>query len=57
MRGVETFLNGMPAASLEALRRGQASIGAKNSNQAIIFDKLMDGNSLFLTGNTDTVYF
>ena len=29
-RGVETFLNGMPAASLEAIRRGMASLGARN---------------------------
>ena len=56
IRGVEAFINGMPAASLEALRRGQASLGLKNSNQVLIFDELMDSNSLFLTGNTDTVY-
>ena len=55
-RGVETFLNGMPAASLEAIRRGMASIGARKSNQVLIFDKLMDSDPLFLTGNTDTVY-
>ena len=56
IRGVETFLNGMPAANLEAFRRGQASLGVKNYNQVVIFDQLMDSNSLFLTGNTDTVY-
>ncbi len=56
LRGVETFLNGLPATSLEALRRGQAALGAKHSNQAMIFDQLMDSTSLFLTGNTDTVY-
>ena len=56
IRGVETFLNGLPAASLEAFRRGQAGLGLKNSNQVLIFDELMDSNSLFLTGNTDTVY-
>lgn len=56
MRGVEAFLNGIPATSLEGLRRGQASIGAVSSNQAVLFDQLMDSNSLFLTGNTDTVY-
>jgi hypothetical protein len=56
IRGVETFLNGIPATSLEALRRGQAALGAKNSNQAMIMDQLMDSNPLFLTGNTDTVY-
>jgi hypothetical protein len=56
IRGVESFLNGMPAASLEAIRRGQASLGGKNYNQVLIFDQLMDSNPLFLTGNTDTVY-
>ncbi|MGF1760441.1 DUF1254 domain-containing protein [Photobacterium sagamiensis] len=56
LRGVETFLNAMPATSLEALRLGQAALGAKNSNQVVIFDQLMDSNPLFLTGNTDTVY-
>jgi len=56
IRGVETFLSGMPAANLEAFRLGQASLGVKNCNQVLIFDELMDSNSLFLTGNTDTVY-
>jgi hypothetical protein len=56
LRGVETFLNGMPATSLEAMRFGLAALGAKNSNQVVIFDQLMDSNPLFLTGNTSTVY-
>jgi len=56
LRGVETFLNGIPATSVEGLRRGQASLGVHNSNQVLIFDQLMDSNPLFLTGNTDTVY-
>ncbi|MHC4743211.1 MAG: DUF1254 domain-containing protein, partial [Planctomycetota bacterium] len=56
LRGVETFLNGIPATSMEGLRRGVASIGAKNSNQIPICDKLMDSKPLFLTGNTSTVY-
>ena len=30
LRGGETFLNGMPAALLEGLRRGQVSLGAEN---------------------------
>src|SRR5210317_461739 len=37
LRGVETFLNGIPAASVEALRRGQENLGAGLSNQALIF--------------------
>jgi hypothetical protein len=56
LRGVEVFLNFIPAASLESMRVGAASLGATQSNQAIIFDQLMDSNPLFLTGNTDTVY-
>jgi len=56
LRGVETFLNGIPIASIEALRRGSASLGAANSNQVVYFDKLLDSTSLFLTGNTSTVY-
>jgi hypothetical protein len=56
LRGVETFLNGLPATSLEALRLGLAALGARNSSQVVIFDQLMDSNPLFLTGNTSTVY-
>jgi len=56
IRGVEAFINGMPAASLEAIRRSQVAQGSINSNMVRIFDQLMDSNPLFLTGNTDTVY-
>lgn len=56
MRGVEVFLNFIPATSMEGLRLGSAEIGASRSNQAVIMDQLMDSNPLFLTGNTDTVY-
>lgn len=56
LRGVEVFLNFIPAASVEAIRLGSAEMGATRSNQAIIFDQLMDSNPVFLTGNTDTVY-
>jgi len=56
MRGVETFLNGMPATSIEGLRRGQAELGATDPNHVVIFDDLMDSDPIFLTGNTDTVY-
>ena len=56
MRGVEAFLNGVPAASLEAVRAGFVEFGADSSSKVVITDKLMDSNMLFLTGNTDTVY-
>ena len=56
LRGVETFLNGIPATSVEGIRLGMERLGLKTSNQALIFDQLMDSNPLFLTGNTSTVY-
>jgi hypothetical protein len=56
LRGVESFLNGIPAASIEGMRRGAVSLGATNSNQVVYFDKLLDSRPLFLTGNTSTVY-
>jgi hypothetical protein len=56
LRGIEVFLNFIPAASLESMRLGHVEMGAPRSNQAIIFDQLLDSNPLFLTGNTDTVY-
>jgi hypothetical protein len=56
LRGVEVFLNFIPAASMEGLRLGQIERGATTCNQFLLFDQLMDSNPLFLTGNTDTVY-
>lgn len=53
LRGIEIFLNGIPAASLEAFRLGQESIGSRKSNQVLIFDELMDSSPLFLTGYRD----
>jgi hypothetical protein len=56
VRGMEVFLNFIPAASIEAMRLGMADVGATKSNQVAIFDTLMESNTLFLTPNTDTVY-
>lgn len=56
LRGVETFLSGIPATSMEALRVGIIGLGADASNKALIFDELLNSDPLFLTGNTDTVY-
>ncbi len=56
MRGVETFLNGVPATSIEGLRLGHLELGADTSSKAILLDQLLDSAPLFLTGNTDTVY-
>lgn len=56
MRGVEVFLNFIPATSVEGIRRGLMGIGLDAPNKFAYFDDLMDSNPLFLTGNTDTVY-
>ncbi len=56
LRGVQVFLNTVQVASLEAARIGLEEVGVVAENQVLIYDDLMDSNSLFLTGNTDTVY-
>jgi hypothetical protein len=55
-RGVEAFLGAIPLASLGALRRGFLSVGIQD-NEFSLFPELMDSQSLFLTANSDTVYF
>jgi hypothetical protein len=56
LRGVETFLNYIPMASLHSLYRGHVEQGLDASNKFGIAEDLLDSNPLFLTGNTDTVY-
>lgn len=56
LRAVEAFLVGVPAASIEAMRRGMIDLGLDSPNKCALFDELLDSNPLFLTGNTDTVY-
>ena len=56
IRGIDVFLNFIPATSIEGIRLGMKSLGVKNSNEVLVFDNLMDSSPLFLTGNTDTVY-
>jgi hypothetical protein len=55
-RAADAFLKGMPAASVSALIEGAHSLGAVEVNQVMIFDGLMNAKSLFLTGNSATVY-
>jgi len=56
MRGVDVFLNFIPATSIEGLRLGMKDLGADNSNKIVVMENLMDAKSLFLTGNASTVY-
>ena len=57
-RATSLFTSMVPVASLEAIRKGLVDFVGDGpiENQWVIFDDLMDSNSLFLTGNTDTVY-
>jgi hypothetical protein len=55
-RAADAFMKGMPGASLKALIDGAHVIGAVAVNEVMIFDNLMDAKSLFLTGNSSTVY-
>ncbi len=56
LRGVEVFLNCIPAASLEAMNVGMLSLGLDACHKVALADELLDSDPLFLTGNTDTVY-
>jgi hypothetical protein len=55
-RGVESFLNGLSGVSVAAIHNGLKQAGV-NDNDVLLFSKLMDAKSLFLTANCDTVYF
>ena len=56
MRGVDVFLNFIPATSIEGLRLGMVELDVDDYNKVMVMDKLMDATSLFLTGNASTVY-
>ncbi len=55
-RAVQAYVSTVPGVSQFAMRQGQRDIGATKVNQVLIWDKLADSKSLFLTGNTSTVY-
>ncbi|WP_291985056.1 DUF1254 domain-containing protein [Candidatus Accumulibacter sp. ACC007] len=55
-RALNAYNNSFRGASAYALGKGFQSIGAED-NTIIIFSELMDSRSLFLTPNTDTVYY
>jgi hypothetical protein len=55
MRGVDVFLDNQGAASLYAMREGNAGIGA-TANKVSIAEQLLSSKALYLTGNTSTLY-
>ncbi|WP_270046672.1 DUF1254 domain-containing protein [Solirubrobacter ginsenosidimutans] len=56
LHGVETFTNTIQGVSIYAIRKGFLEAGI-NDGDVLIFSKLMDSRSLFLTANADTVYY
>ena len=52
----DALVNTYQGVNMAAIRKGFLSIGVKD-NELLIFSKLMDASSLFLTANADTVYF
>ena len=52
---MRAFSDTLQGVSIHAIRKGIASVGAKD-NEVIIFSELMDAKSLFLTANADTIY-
>jgi hypothetical protein len=56
MHAVDVYLNAFQGVSTYAALEGFRSIGVED-NQIVIFPRLMDSKSLFLTANADTVYF
>lgn len=55
VRGVDVFLNAMPGAALVAMRRGQRGMGAAD-NTFVVFEHYLDSKTIFLTGNTESIY-
>jgi hypothetical protein len=56
VRGVEAFLSGIPAASVYAVCEGLSGVGVKRNSGIGIMEGLMDARSVFLTGNSTTIY-
>ncbi len=52
----DAFVNTMRGVSLVAMHKGFLDVGVKD-NEILVFSKLMDAKSLFLTANADTIYF
>lgn len=55
-RAIEVYLAQMPAVSWFRVWKGVAEAGAGAPNQLVIWETLMDAQTLLLTGNSETVY-
>ena len=52
----DAYMNTLQGVNMAAIHKGFLAAGVKD-NEILVFSKLMDANSLFLTANADTVYF
>ena len=55
-RAVEVYLNQMHAVSWYNVWKGTTNAGNAKPNQLVVWETLMDAETLLLTGNTETVY-
>lgn len=55
-RAIDVYMTQMPTVSWYAVWKGVTAAGSKQPNQVIIWEHLMDAQTLLLTGNTETVY-
>ncbi|HEY1237313.1 MAG TPA: DUF1254 domain-containing protein [Solirubrobacterales bacterium] len=55
-RAIEVFLTQIPRVAVIETRRGFREFGARKANQPIIWESLMDAQTLLLTANAETVY-
>ncbi len=55
-RAVDVFFKGIAPSSLLGIIEGAHELGAVQAHEVMLFDKLMDSKSLYLTANTSTMY-
>ena len=55
-RAIEVYLMQIPTVSIVAEHSGLGDFGAKRPNQIVIWETLMDAETVLLTANTETVY-
>jgi hypothetical protein len=55
-RAIEVYLTQLMRVSAVAVREGIRAFGATAANQVVVWENLMNAETLLLTGNTETVY-
>src|SRR5262245_26890691 len=55
-RSIDVYLTQIPRVAMIETRRGLREFGAERANQPVVWESLMDAQTLLLTANTETVY-